>query len=231
MTEPSINPENKKLKIYRPFGPSIGYCKLPQELIDDFNKDCEHIMDHDVKKKTHDHSDNLAGNVKQEILISDEVFTKWGPYFQKLMTAYIGSHMENVKQLKGFKINSGWYVRSFAGDFNPAHYHTDCHMSCVGYLSLPDNIQEEWDREDKDHYPSAGYIEMQYGQVQLFSNNTVRRRPKVGDYYIFPWWMCHMVYPFRTKGERRSFSFNASLDSDNKQLMAELDRRLGNEKR
>ena len=49
---------------------------------------------------------------------------------------------------------------------------------------------------------------MQYGQVQLFSNNAVRMRPKVGDYYIFPWWMYHMVYPFKTKGERRSFSFN-----------------------
>ena len=81
-------------------------------------------------------------------------------------------------------------------------------MSCVGYLSLPDGIKEEWDREDKDHYPTAGGIEMQYGQVQLFSTNTVRIRPKVGDYYLFPWWMYHMVYPFRTKGERRYFSFN-----------------------
>ena len=46
-----LNKENKELKIYRPFGPSIGHCKLPQELINDFNKDCEHIMDHEVKKK------------------------------------------------------------------------------------------------------------------------------------------------------------------------------------
>ena len=25
-----LNQENKELKIYRPFGPSIGHCKLPQ---------------------------------------------------------------------------------------------------------------------------------------------------------------------------------------------------------
>ena len=81
-------------------------------------------------------------------------------------------------------------------------------MSCVGYLKLPDDIEKEWAKEDNDHYPSAGSIEMQFGQVHLFSNNTVRIRPKVGDYYIFPWWMYHMVYPFRSKGERRSFSFN-----------------------
>ena len=30
-----LNKENKELKIYRPFGPSIGHCKLPQELIND----------------------------------------------------------------------------------------------------------------------------------------------------------------------------------------------------
>ena len=46
-----LNKENKELKIYRPFGPSIGHCKLPQELINDFNKDCEHIMNHEEKKR------------------------------------------------------------------------------------------------------------------------------------------------------------------------------------
>jgi len=124
------------------------------------------------------------------------------------MTAYIEAHPDNSKELQKIVFKSGWYVRSFEGDFNPLHYHTNCHISCVGYLSLPEGMQDEWDKEDKDHYPTAGGIEMQYGQVQLFSTNTVRIRPKVGDYYLFPWWMYHMVYPFRTKGERRSFSFN-----------------------
>jgi len=203
-----LNKENKELKIYSPFGPSIGHCKLPQELVDDFNKDCEYLMDHKVKKKTHDFSHKLVGNVKQELLITPAVFAKWGPYFQKLMQVYIESHTENVHEFQKVRFQSTWYVRTFNGDFNPAHYHTNCHISCVGYLSLPEGIEKEWKKEDEDHYPSAGSIEMQYGQVHLFSKNTVRIRPKVGDYYIFPWWMYHMVYPFRTKGERRSFSFN-----------------------
>ena len=203
-----LNKENKELKIYRPFGPSIGHCKLPQDLIDDFNKDCDSIVASKEKSKLHDFSDDLVGNVKQELIISPETFEKWAPYFQKLVSAYIEAHPDNAHELQKIVFKSGWYVRTFAGDFNPLHYHTNCHMSCVGYLSLPKGIQEEWDREDKDHYPTAGGIEMQYGQVQLFSTNTVRIRPKVGDYYLFPWWMYHMVYPFRTKGERRPFSFN-----------------------
>ena len=204
----NLNQENKELKIYRPFGPSIGHCKLPQELINDFNKDCDNIVGDKEKSKLHDFSDELVGNVKQELSISPEVFEKWAPYFQKIITAFLNSHPEELKELKKIIFKSGWYVRTLNGDFNPLHYHTNCHMSCVGYLSLPDGIQDEWDKEDKDHHPSAGTIEMQFGQVQLFSTNTIRIRPKLGDYYLFPWWMYHMVYPFRTKGERRSFSFN-----------------------
>ena len=96
----NLNQDNKELKIYRPFGPSIGHCKLPQELIDDFNKDCEHLMDHKEKKKTHDFSDELVGNVKQELIISPETFAKWGTYFGKLMDAYIAAHPENHKELQ-----------------------------------------------------------------------------------------------------------------------------------
>ena len=46
-------------------------------------------------------------------------------------------------------------------------------------------------------------------------------KPKVGDFYMFPNWLDHQVYPFRSKykkpeklfvhdpkGERRSFSLN-----------------------
>ena len=148
-----LNQENKELKIYRPFGPSIGHCKLPQELIDDFNKDCDDIVGDKEKSKLHDFSDDLVGNVKQELTISSEVFEKWVPYFQKLVNTYIGSHPDNAKEMSSIKqmiFKSGWYVRSFQGDFNPAHFHTNCHMSCVGYLSLPKGIQKEWDREDKD---------------------------------------------------------------------------------
>ena len=206
----NLNQENKELKIYSPFGPSIGHCKLPQELIDDFNKDCDDIVADKEKSKLHDYSHKLVGNVRQQLIITPEVFEKWAPYFQDLMRAYMAAHPESMQPppAQKIKFRATWYVRTFNGDFNPAHYHANCHTSCVGYLSLPEGMQKEWEREAKDHYPTAGTIELQYGQIQLFSNNTVRMKPSVGDYYIFPWWMYHMVYPFRTKGERRSFSFN-----------------------
>ena len=217
MSQFYINPDNFKVQIHRPFGPYIGQCRLPEELIDDFNKDCESIMDNKAKKKTHDHSKALVGNVKQELIISEAVFDKWVPYFSKLMSTYVSTHSKEIISQTKLSFLSRWYVRSFSGDFNPAHYHTDCHISCAGYLKLPEGIEEEWEQEDKlckegQKSATSGKIEMQFGQFQQFSNNIVRMRPKVGDYYIFPWWMYHMVYPFRTKGERRSFAFNVRLD-------------------
>ena len=96
----NLNKDNKELKIYRPFGPSIGHCKLPQELIKDFNKDCESIMDHKIKKKVHDFSNDLVGNVKQELIISPKVFEKWALYFEKLVSVYIEAHPDNAKELQ-----------------------------------------------------------------------------------------------------------------------------------
>ena len=47
----------------------------------------------------------------------------------------------------------------------------------------------------------------------FLSKSTVRIKPKVGDFYFFPHYMMHTVYPFTdTDEERRSVSFNATVD-------------------
>ena len=210
MTEPTIQPENLKFQIEKPFGPSIGRCKLPPELIDDFNKDCNNIIKSDKKVKDRDWSHALVGNVTQELTIDPEVFKKWTPYFEKMLTAYVQAHGDDpATAFTKLNFKAAWYVRTFAGDFNPSHYHTNCHISSVGYLTIPEGLNKEQEQKNKAH---AGGLEIQFGQCQLFSVNTVRVRPEVGDFFIFPWWMRHMVYPFKTKGERRSFSFNTELE-------------------
>ena len=38
-------------------------------------------------------------------------------------------------------------------------------------------------------------------------------KPEVGDFYFFPHYVMHTVYPFKgTEEERRSISFNATID-------------------
>ena len=45
------------------------------------------------------------------------------------------------------------------------------------------------------------------------SDSLFKITPLVGDFYIFPHYLMHTVYPFKdTDEERRSISFNAVID-------------------
>ena len=47
------------------------------------------------------------------------------------------------------------------------------------------------------------------------SPSTISLKPKVGDFYFFPNYLMHTVFPFKdTKEERRSISFNAKIDDN-----------------
>ena len=47
----------------------------------------------------------------------------------------------------------------------------------------------------------------------FLSNSKLNIKPEVGNFYFFPHYMMHTVYPFSdTEEERRSISFNAYID-------------------
>ncbi|HHZ93376.1 TPA: hypothetical protein EYN65_23320 [Candidatus Poribacteria bacterium] len=52
--------------------------------------------------------------------------------------------------------------------------------------------------------PATGSLTFMFAQSSI-------RRPVVGDIYLFPNWLEHMVYPFEGKGERRSVAFNVNF--------------------
>ena len=54
---------------------------------------------------------------------------------------------------------------------------------------------------------------MIHGHRAFMSNSKIDIIPEVGDFYIFPHYLMHTVYPFKdTDEERRSISFNAVVD-------------------
>ena len=106
-------------------------------------------------------------------------------------------------------IESMLAVSQWAGDFNPAHMH-DGDLSGVFYTKMPESIDKE--RKAEDHYPSVGDIVFMCGDPKTFSGHKLQHPPEVGDIFMFPSWLTHMVYPFRTPNEeRRSVSFNLRL--------------------
>ena len=47
----------------------------------------------------------------------------------------------------------------------------------------------------------------------FLSKSCIKFKPEVGNFYFFPNYMMHTVYPFTgTDEERRSISFNAVID-------------------
>ena len=195
----------------RPFGPAIGHATLPQDVIDAFNADI------DGGTEGPDWSDKLVGNVEAENLIPTDVLEPYGKYFTDIALNYVDNYASrHCKPIHAdikpaVTIHSAWYVQQRAGDFNPLHLHTNAELSAVGYLKMPEDIQEEWAEDDKDHYPAAGHIEFLHGSPTFLNRSAFMVRPKVGDFFIFPADLLHTVYPFKSDGERRSFSMNIIL--------------------
>tara|TARA_S200002703_G_scaffold36347_1_gene31467 strand:+ start:257 stop:925 length:669 start_codon:yes stop_codon:yes gene_type:complete len=196
-----------------PFGPVMGYKKLS----DSFVKKMNTLM----KMELDDWSDQLVGKVKAELRFSKEIESLW----LKEVSQFIGrfsayaehrnsfgvSSLDVDKYNYGIQIASGWFVRQFENEYNPLHIHTGARLSCVGYLALPNGIEKEWEEDYKDHHPANGHIQFAHGTPSGYSNTNFMVKPQVGDFYVFPAELFHCVYPFKTKGERRSFSVNFSF--------------------
>ena len=66
--------------------------------------------------------------------------------------------------------------------------------------------------KNKKHTQTDGSIDFINGNRMLLSECIFNHQPKVGDMILFPHYLMHTAYPFKTKGERRSFSFNLEID-------------------
>ena len=102
-------------------------------------------------------------------------------------------------------------MRQFENEYNPLHSHGG-HISGVGYLKLPDNYGKTVQSDKKNNY--NGNLQLVHGSKNFLSPISLNIEPKVGDFYLFPNYLMHSVYPFKHKNaERRSISFNAFIDN------------------
>jgi hypothetical protein len=203
----------KDIHLLAPFGPTMGYYRMPEELVDSLNSK--------MSNRLEDYSENLVGKVSEELAFNDDTIK----IAQEGLGRFIGMYqaytddrntmgskkMDNEKYDYGLQVVSGWFVRQFENEYNPLHIHTGSRLSCVGYLKLPDGIEEEWEEDYKDHHPANGHIQFASGTPSGYTCTNFVVKPQVGDFYVFPSQLFHCVYPFYTKGERRSFSMNMNF--------------------
>ena len=199
------------MKVYKPFGPTIGKTKLSKTIVKKLNNFSDKVIQNKKLSKKLDYDHRLIGSMKQQFSIPRKIL-KLGleNQIKKAIKDYYLNTI-NIK-VKKIKIERSWIVSQYAGDFNPPHLHRG-NISGVGYLKIPSSIKRN---EEKD---LAGLISFFDGRVSLPRNSPplVKHRetfkPVVGDFYIFPAFLMHDVHPFRGEGERRCFSFNAFVDA------------------
>mgnify|MGYP001342673839 FL=1 len=197
-------------EIIKPFGPSIVKIKIPDEIIKEMNFFVDGIIKDKERLEKFNEGPKLAGNVYQEFLLDTDFMKKikWGDFLGSACNDWVWK--EKNLTLKSFQIIKSWIVRQFKNEYNPIHYHSG-HISGVGYLKVPNNMGETSQKDKKVN--NNGKLILIDGSKKLFSSPTYTITPKVGDFYLFPSYLMHTVYPFSNSDEeRRSVSFNARID-------------------
>ena len=199
--------------ISKPFGPSVAKVKIPKNIIDDLNSYIDKTILDNKKVNDLNAGPGLAGDVTQEFKLENEFITKCG--WLKFLATSVQKWIKVMqgKEIKKFNIISSWVVRQFKDEYNPVHWHAG-HISGAGFLKIPSSLGKHvQDKEGVDYL--GGQLTLIHGSRQFLSNSKLQIKPEVGDFYFFPNYLMHSVYPFKgTDEERRSISFNAYIDDD-----------------
>ena len=201
---------SEKILIFRPFGPSIVKAKMPTEVMDSLNKYIDTTIQDEEKSKELDYGHKLAGNVNQEFRISQEhaKTSGWLNFLGNVAQGYVKQSIG--QKITKFNIIETWVVRQFSNEYNPTHWHSG-HLSGVGYLKVPSSYGET--KQKSKTVNLNGNLQLIHGSQQFLSKSLWNIKPELGDFYMFPNYLMHSVFPFTgTDQERRSISFNAVVD-------------------
>ena len=201
----------ENLEIWQPFGPSIAKVSIPSEMIELMNNYVYEVIIDKKKSDSLESGYKLAGNVTQEFRLEGEFMKKikWMDFLALSVQNWLLKKTGN--KIKRFDLIASWVVRQFKNEYNPVHYHGG-NVSGVGYLKIPSKMGNTIQKDKKNR---NGNLVLIHGSSQFLSKSILTIEPKVGDFYLFPNYVMHTVYPFAdTDDERRSVSFNANLDQD-----------------
>ena len=195
-----MNPE----KIY--FGQIAYKFEVSQGLVDRINAKCETIDD-----KTNAQN-SLVGKIKNEYYFREHILEVDTDLEIKKSIFHV---VDNCPQDLSYEIDevdltSAWVNDQYEHEYQGVHTHSgniDIGFSSILYLKVPDFGKE---------ITNTGHA--CNGKTTLIGNcggtwnaPTHIITPKVGDFYIFPYDMQHLVYPFTGNGMRRSLVINVDI--------------------
>ena len=204
--------ESSDFKIIKRFGPSVLKVKIPENIIKTLNNHFDKVILNKDESKRLNHGEDLVGDVTQELKLEKEIMEKSG--WIKFLGSNIDKWMKEEigKGITKFVMVNSWIVRQYKNEYNPTHFHGG-HVSGVGYLKVPDDLGGSAQADKKNNF--NGRLELIHGSKMFLCDPQFLVKPKVGDFYFFPHYLMHTVYPFSSSNEeRRSVSFNATVDEE-----------------
>ena len=199
----------KNFEVLKPFGPSIVKIKMPDKMIEEINEYVDKVIQDKEKIKKLNEGDKLIGKVQQEFLMEVNFMKqiRCAEFLASNVSSWAKEELN--KEIRNFQLIKSWVVRQFKNDYNPVHWHTG-DISGVGYLKVPSYLGNTSQPDKKTN--ENGKLQLIFGSPNLFSKSTFIVKPELGDFYLFPNYLMHTVYPFTgTDEERRSVSFNAQV--------------------
>ena len=205
--------EKVNIELIKIFGPSVLKVSIPETIVNNLNNYIDEIINDNEKFKKRDIGERLVGDVTQEFEIEQKIMQEsgWGQFLSNCASKWI--EIETKSKITKFQILKSWVVRQFENEYNPTHWHSG-HISGAGFLKVPSNLGGHKQNKKNINY-KGGSLQLMHGSRMFLSHSTLNIIPKVGDFYFFPNYLMHHVYPFKdTKEERRSISFNAKIDDN-----------------
>ena len=199
--------EDVKVQVHT-LGEIIVKLEMPKTFIDEINN----IFD-EKEKTTVDWTTQLAGKIKKERLVNHLLDDNIKGTFQMCFQEHIKRSGLVLGQTHQPVLDNAWINDMFAGEYNPAHFHSSKNslvgLSSVLFLKTPDTYGEEIVNPGT---PSNGHLDFIGGAQHSLSHSQLRVNPKAGDFFIFPYTLVHLVYPFSgTDQVRRTLSYNCDL--------------------
>jgi hypothetical protein len=205
--------EKLDIKIIKNFGPSVLKVTIPKNIVNLINQYIDGLVNDKEKIKTLNAGENLVGDVTQEFSLEDEFIKKSGWYVFLASCVNKWIEFETKEKVKKFEVLNSWVVRQFSNEYNPTHWHGG-HISGAGFLKVPSTFGKHTQNKKEIKY-KGGNLQLIHGSRMFLCKSTLNIVPAVGDFYFFPNYLMHTVFPFKdTNEERRSISFNAIIDED-----------------
>ena len=186
------------------WGPCVVKTKVDQETLD--------LLLSEGEASKEDASPELAGVLRKQFHYRNK--RKFDQFFVKIFNlyTYVYSTWKSTKKAKPptFFLEKLWINFQGPNEFNPPHSHGGA-LSFVIFLKIPIELRAE-NQNYKGLSAGPGGITFLYGDVEEYCITAQSLFPEEGDMYIFPAWVKHWVYPFKSDCTRISVSGNV-LDS------------------